>query len=554
MSAWQVVRLAYGAGSALVLAVGLTLAGCSTSTIATGPPTVTPGVPSAPAPAAPVPGPTVPPSMLTGRRHVFHVLGRLGFGPRPGDMEFVRRLGLAAWIDAQLDAERLDDRALDARLAYLTVLGMSPRALMAAYPPPNLVTRQGMEQNPEQAPRRMIGELQQARILRAVYSERQLLEVMVDFWLNHFNVFVRKNSVRYYLPAYEREAIRPHALGRFRDLIGAVARHPAMLYYLDAWLSVAPDVRLGERRAGLNENYARELLELHTLGVDGGYTQADIVAVARAFTGWTIDHPAPGHPRSGGGFVFDPRAHDRAAKTILGRAFPAGGGREEGERVLDLLARHPSTARFIATKLARRFVADDPPPALVERVAAVFHRTDGDIRAVVRAIVLSPEFFSEAAYRAKVKTPFEFTVSALRALGARTDGGPPVLRALLAMGQPSYGAPAPTGYPDRAESWSSPGGLLGRLNFAQAIVADQLQGTAADLRAIVPSGMPPDAAADRLIDALLGGEMSVESRAVIREAVATPGVRRATRHDPVAAPDLAKIAALVLGSPEFQRR
>ncbi len=580
------VRVGRGLASALIVGLGVTLAGCSTRTVTPEPPTVTRTVSSAPATvlpvrsatypqsswggarrAAPPPDPpttfrtlpiadsfTASQSTLTERQRVVHVLGRLGFGPRPGDVELVRRLGLAAWIDAQFDPERLDDRALDARLAPLTVPAMSPRDLMAAYPPPNLVKRQAMEQSPEQAPRRMIGELQQTRVLRAVYSERQLLEVMVDFWLNHFNVSAGKNSVRYYLPAYEREAIRPHALGRFRDLIGAVARHPAMLYYLDAWLSVAPDVRLGERRAGLNENYARELLELHTLGVDGGYTQADIVAVARAFTGWTIDHPAPGHPRSGGGFVFDPRAHDRAAKTILGRAFPAGGGREEGERVLDLVARHPSTARFIVTKLSRRFVADDPPPALVERVAAVFQGTDGDIRTVVRAIVLSPEFFSPGAYRAKVKTPFEFTVSALRALGARTDGGPPILLALLAMGQPPYGAPAPTGYPDRAEAWSSPGGLLGRLNFTQWVVADRLPGTAVDLRAIVPPATPPDAVASRLIDALLGEAMSAESRAVLRETLATPAVRRATLDDPVAAPDLAKIAALVLGSPEFQRR
>jgi len=534
---------------AVVLALGLALAlaGCS-APAAPARPVAAPGGPAV------VTVPALPPSPLTERQRVLHALGRLGYGPRPGDVEAVERMGVAAWIEAQLAPERLADPAVEARLARLGVPTMSPRALMDAYPPPNLTRRQGMEMRPERTPQRLIGELQQARVLRAVYSERQLLEVMVEFWLNHFNVFAGKGTVRYYLPAYEREAIRPQALGRFRDLLGAVARHPAMLFYLDAWLSVAPDARLGERRSGLNENYARELLELHTLGVDGGYTQADVVAVARAFTGWTIDHPRPGHPRSGGGFVFDPRAHDRGPKTILGQAFPAGGGREEGERVLDLVAWHPATARLIATKLARRLVADDPPPALVERVAGVFQETGGDIRALVRAVVRSPEFFSEAAYRAKVKTPLEFTASALRALGADTNAGLPVQRALLGMGQPLYAAQAPTGYADRAEAWTSPGGLLARLNFAHALAANRLPATSVDLEAIVGGDADPEGIADRLILALLGGEVSPETRAVLGDALREPAVLRATLDDPVAAPDVSKIAALVLGSPEFQRR
>lgn len=533
----------------------------------------TPAPTRAPAPArgeAPAP-PALPPTSLAESQQAMHVLNRLGYGPRPGDLEAVRRAGVAAWIEAQLQPERLDDRAAEARAAALQVPSMSPRALMDAYPLPQDVKRQGMEPRPEQSPQAMIGELQRARVLRAVYSERQLQEVMVDFWFNHFNVFAGKGTVRYYLPEYERAVIRPHALGRFRDLLGAVARHPAMLYYLDAWLSTAPegsDVpeaegrrrrdqmnnQLGERRAGLNENYARELLELHTLGVDGGYTQADVVAVARVLTGWTIDHPRPGHPRSGGGFVFVPRAHDGGAKTILGHPFPAGGGREEGERVLDLVARHPSTARLIATKLARRFVADDPPAALVERAAAVFRQTDGDTRAVLRTLLFSPEFFSESTYRAKVKTPLEFTVSALRALGAETDAGLPVQRALLGMGEPLYGAQPPTGYADRAEAWTSPGGLLARLNFAQALAASRLPGTAVDLPAVLAGDGGPGAIADRLVERLLGGEISAESRAVIQDALGAPSVLRATLDDPVAAPDVAKIAALVLGSPEFQRR
>jgi uncharacterized protein (DUF1800 family) len=482
------------------------------------------------------------------------VLGRLGYGPRPGDVEAVRQAGIVAWVEIQLHPEGLDDAAVEGRVAALRVPAMGPRALMDAYPLPQVVKRQGMELRPDQSPQALVGELGRARLLRAVYSERQLLEVLTDFWFNHFNVFAGKGTDRYYLPDYERVALRPHALGRFRDLLGAVAHHPAMLFYLDAWLSTAPAVTPGERRGGLNENYARELLELHTLGVDGGYTQADVVAVARAFTGWTIDHPRPGHPRSGGGFVFDPRAHDRGVKSILGQTFPAGGGREEGERVLDLLARHPATARFISTKLARRLVADQPPPALVERAAAVFRESDGDIRAVVRTIVLSPEFFAAAAYRAKIKTPLEFAVSALRAVGAETDGGAPVLRALAGMGQPLYGAQPPTGYADRGEVWTNPGGLLGRLNFARALAANRLPGTSVDLTPVLAGGGDAPAIADRLIERLLGGDLSAESRAVIQDALAQPAVLRATLDDPLTAPDVGKIAALVLGSPEFQRR
>jgi uncharacterized protein (DUF1800 family) len=529
----------------LLLAVALVAGAC-----APGRPPVAPTGPTPGAVAPPAPG--LPPSSLTESQQALHALSRLGYGPRPGDVETVGRAGLAAWIESQLHPERLEDGGADSRVAALRVVAMTPRALMEAFPPPSPGQR-AAEMRPEQSPQRMLGELQQARILRAVYSERQLLEVMVDFWFNHFNVFAGKGPVRYYLPAYERDAIRPYALGRFRDLLGAVAHHPAMLFYLDAWLSVAPGAPLGERRGGLNENYARELLELHTLGVDGGYTQADIVEVARAFTGWTIDHPRPGHPRSGGGFVFDERAHDRGPKTVLGQRLP-GGGVADGERVLDIVARHPATARFIATKLARRFVADDPPASVVERAAAVFRDSDGDIRAVVRAIVLSPEFFDAAAYRAKVKSPLEFVVSALRALGAETDGGVPVQRALTVMGAPLYGAQPPTGYPDRGAAWASPGGLLARLNFTQAVVAGRLGGTAVDLGGLLAEAAGADAVADRLIDRLLGGEVAPETRAVLQEALGQPVVRRAALDDPVVTPDVARIAALVLGSPDFQRR
>jgi uncharacterized protein (DUF1800 family) len=323
-------------------------------------------------------------------------------------------------------------------------------------PPANDAIRRG---------RQVITELTEAKLLRAVYSPRQLEEVLVDFWFNHFNVFARKAQTEVYIGAYEREAIRPHVLGRFRDLLGATARSPAMLVYLDNWQS--------GRNGAINENYARELLELHTLGVDGGYTQDDIVAVARAFTGWTVRRP------QAGGFHFARAIHDRGEKTVLGHTIRAGGGVQDGERVLDIVSRHPSTARHIAFKLAQRFVSDTPPSALVERAARRFHDTDGDLREVVRVIITSPEFFAPEAHRAKVKTPFEFVVSALRATGAEVSSGMAVARALIQMGMPLFLCQPPTGYDDTAEAWVSSGSLVNRINFALDLSKNRLRGVRA---------------------------------------------------------------------------
>src|SRR5207249_558849 len=282
----------------------------------------------------------------------------------------------------------------------------------------------------ERRPVRIADELRAAKVVRAVTSERQLEEVMVDFWFNHFNVFAGKGDVRWYVSAYEREAIRPYAMGRFPDLVRATAHHPAMLFYLDNWLSAKPDFRVPVgpnrgRRAGLNENYARELMELHTLGVDGGFTQKDVTEIARAFTGWTIENP-----RQGAGFRFEPRIHDTGEKIVLGHRIKAGGGEGDGEQVLDILSRHPSTARFIATKLVRRFVSDTPPESLVDRTAARFRQTDGDLREVMRTILISPELLAPEAFRSKVKTPFEFIVSAARATGAQVEDAMPLVRAM----------------------------------------------------------------------------------------------------------------------------
>ena len=377
---------------------------------------------------------------------------------------------------------------------------------------------------------------------------------MVDFWFNHFNVFVGKGQTREYLTEYERDTIRPHVWGSFRELLGAVAHSPAMLFYLDNWQSSTPnaqpmlnpqmearlrDPRIGQGQRqqmlqrmqqmqeqqkrmprGLNENYGRELMELHTLGVDGGYTQKDVTEVARAFTGWTIQNP-----RMGGGFVFDAKIHDRGQKVVLGHVIKAGGRLDDGEQVLDILAKHPSTARFIATKLARRFVSDTPPAALVDRMAARFRETDGDLREVMRTLLTSPEFLSPDAYRAKVKRPFEFVVSAVRATGTEVQDATPLVRAMQQLGMPLYMCQPPTGYKDTADAWVNTGALVSRMNFALQIASNKLR--ASDLQA----------APDRIIEAVLNNDISDTTRATIAKATTAE-----------------QMTALTLGSPEFQRR
>jgi uncharacterized protein (DUF1800 family) len=491
-------------------------------------------------------------------RTVLHVLNRTGFGARPGDVERVRVMGLATYIDQQLHPERIADSALAARLTAFETLGKSSRELADDYFEPAQRARQQAKlqagSNPsmtdetkmrtpevmaaQRKARQVIEELSDQKILRAAFSDRQLEEVMVDFWFNHFNVFAGKGMTQIYLTGYERDTIRPHALGKFRDLLGATAKSPAMLFYLDNWQSADPgaqermtDVRRrraarfpfasdkaqGRSRRGLNENYGRELMELHTLGVDGGYTQDDVVNVARAFTGWTIDQP-----RQGGGFRFDPRLHDEGEKLVLGRRIKAGGGQSDGEKVLDILAGSPSAARFISTKLARRFVSDAPPPALVDRAAKRFRETDGDIREVVRTILTSHEFFAADVYRAKVKTPFEFVVSALRATGTDVVDAAPLAQAVRQLGMPLYLCQPPTGYADRAEAWVNTGALLNRMNFALQLVSGKMRG--------VRPGTSP-------VGDALAGDVSSSTAATIAKA-GDPG----------------QTAALTLGSPEFQRR
>jgi len=413
-----------------------------------------------------------------------HILNRITFGATASEVERVRAIGIDRYVDQQLHPERIDDSAIRQRLQPLVTLTMHSRQLAEKYEQPLLEARRQRKESgddPTPAPRmvqvaanRVLVELSQQKILRAVYSERQLEEVLTDFWFNHFNVDARKGPERFLLTEYERDVIRPHVFGKFRDLLGATAKSPAMLFYLDNWLSVDPTALARtnrpqpqqSQRRGLNENYARELMELHTLGVDGGYTQKDVTEVARAFTGWSIDRP-----REGGDFRFQPRLHDGGKKVVLGHTIEAGGGESDGERVLDILASHRSTSIFIATKLVRRLVSDVPPPTLVDRVAARFRDSGGDLREVVRTVLSSKEFLSADAVNAKAKTPFEFLVSALRTAGTDIGDARPYVRTMQELGMPLYQCQPPTGYADTADAWINTGALVARMNVATRIAA-----------------------------------------------------------------------------------
>jgi uncharacterized protein (DUF1800 family) len=402
-------------------------------------------------------------------------------------------------------------------------------------------------------------DLVQQKMFRAIYSTRQLNELLVDFWYNHFNVFLNKNADRFMVPTYERDAIRPHVWGKFRDLLTATAESPAMLVYLDNALSVSPDAPQpkGRRPAatgqkaqkrGLNENYGRELLELHTLGVDGGYTQKDVIEVARCFTGWTV---AP--PRKGSEFEYNDKVHDKGAKVVLGHKIKAGGGMNDGFKVIDILCKHPSTAHFISLQLARRFVADDPPPSLVKRMADTFRRTDGDLRAVVETMIDSPEFWSRGAYRAKIKTPFEMVVSAVRASNANVMSAIALGGEVQRLGEPLYRKIEPTGYSSANSEWVSSAGLLERMNFALALAHNRIPNVKIGVErwsAEMQSG-PLAVAHDLLIDAPSDATSQAIEKA-LHDPVLARQLAAAAKVKQPEAPSL--VAGLVLGSPDFQRR
>jgi uncharacterized protein (DUF1800 family) len=598
---------------------------------------------------------------------IFHALNRLAYGPRPGDAERVRQMGLAKWIDQQLNPNSMDDKALEARLEDYATLKMTSAKLMEEYPQPKpaekeaakraqaqleqeqqkrsdaaaaivakdmkatldpkettatetnppspVATADGgdanlpspMKQDPglenhgakgagkrdvlgsdpnnvpraiaedSKRPQRVVAELAMSKVTRAIYSERQLQQVMDDFWFNHLNVFAGKGEDRYYLTSYERDVIQPHTLGKFKDLLTASAKSPAMLFYLDNFLSADP--RAAQRQAaeramrqqaryrgfgrpmppgqqkkqnerGLNENYGRELMELHTLGVDGGYTQKDVTEVARCFTGWTIEKPRE-HPE----FKFDDRLHDPDPKYVLGKKIHAG-GMKDGDEVIDLLVHAATTARFISTKLARRFVSDTPPPALVDRMAKTFTESDGDIKAVMHTMIYSPEFWSREAYRAKIKTPFELVVSAVRALGTDVDMPQPLVGWVGRIGEPLYQCQPPTGYADKADAWVNTGALLNRLNFSLALAGNKMRGSRTDVSALlgVESSADAKAALERAVQVFLGGQAAPTTVETLEKQLDSPQVVQAKLDDPVKQVDLGIVAGLVLGAPEFQRR
>jgi len=463
----------------------------------------------------------------------------------------------------------------DRRALANTNKGVKGDALLEGMNPKQKETVMALN-NPEQV---VVSELNQAKLLRAIYSERQLDEVLTDFWFNHFNVFVNKGADRYLLTSYERDAIRPHVLGKFEDLLVATAKSPAMLFYLDNWLSVGPNSeialgipphqrgygpgnrrRKGKQASGLNENYGRELMELHTLSVNGGYSQKDVTEVAKVFTGWTLDPP-----KKGGDFRFEPRMHEPGDKFVLGHRISQNGERE-GLEVLHILAHDPKTAHFISQKLAMRFVSDNPPPALVDRMTQTFLKKDGDIREVLRTLFKSPEFWSPDTYRAKVKTPLEFVVSAARASGADVDDARPLVGTLNNMGMMLYGMQPPTGYSMKADTWVNSSALLGRMNFALRLTSGKIHGIKVDLSAATaatkttgtatPGTTTPDAqqALASLENSLLNGDISKQTHDTISKQLEDPTISERRLDDPSRPPNVPAIAGLILGSPEFQRR
>src|SRR5437667_11824865 len=526
---------------------------------------------------------TMPGTALSPQDSAFHALNRLAYGPRPGDVPRVAAGGVLRWIDRQLSPDGINDDRLAQQERQFGILAYDRGDLAAMY---TEVRRERRERKraagetaegsdsvgaqhaaplPKQTPlptpadpmipksRRLAGEFADLAVVRAALSERQLYEIMVDFWTNHFNVYFAKGADRFLTPDYIEHTIRPRAIGRFEDLLIATAKSPAMLFYLDNWESVAPGasppLSLSARRSGgqgvrrmpkgINENYARELLELHTLGVDGGYTQQDVIDVARIFTGWSIERP-----QQGGDFEFHDWAHDRGEKLVLGVRFEGGHDMDEGIRLLKLLANHPATMHHVSRKLCQRFVNDDPPDGCVDDAVAAWKRSSGDMGAVLRAIFHGPDFWAAANVRTKVKTPLEFVVSAARAVAAEPDTSPRLAQVVARLGEPLYLHVAPDGYPEREAAWVNSGALLDRMNAAVALAAGKLPGVTVVLDSIVSAGDP-----DQLIGAvnekILSGTMSENTKQVRRRELAGMG-------DPAQARALA--VGLAIGGPEFQKQ
>jgi uncharacterized protein (DUF1800 family) len=570
----------------------------------------------------------LPISELTEDEAILHALNRLGYGPRPGDVERIREMGLEKWIDQQLRPESIEDSALDTRLEKYPTLTMSSHNLLEEFPPPAQAAKQEGETKEQykqelqekrrdamaqtmstgddnadkaqqllakiQGPNRIIAELSMAKLDRAVYSDRQLEAVMEDFWFNHFNVFAGKGADRWMLTSYVRDTIRPHTMGKFQDLLIATAKSPAMLFYLDNWLSVDPlafkqlQEEMAARRSryqgifgggseppfgtfprpgadfsgaqggarpqqqdrGLNENYGREVMELHTVGVDAGYTQQDVIEMARCLTGWTVREP-----RRDPEYLFRPRLHAEGKKVVMGRTFDYG-GEKDGEEALKMLANDPRTAKFISTQLARHFVSDNPPVTLVDRMVKSYEATGGDISSVLRTMIYSPELWSKTAYRAKVKTPFELVASTARALNADVSVSLPLVGWIGRMGEPLFLCQPPTGYSDKGETWVNTGALLNRLNFALAFASDRMPGANVDLKTMfgADASKDPATALSRSLDLFLDGQVETQTRQTLEARLGDPQISQAQLDDPVKQVNEGLLTGLVLGTPEFQRR
>jgi uncharacterized protein (DUF1800 family) len=557
----------------------------------------------------------LPITELTEDQAILHAMNRLAYGPRPGDVERIRKLGLEKWIDEQLHPESISDSALDQRLEKYPTLNRSASKLLGEFPPPAQAAKKEGETKQEyvqqmqekrraamaqlmdsgndnldkaqeqlakiQGPGRIIAELSMAKIDRAVYSERQLEAVMEDFWFNHFNVFASKGADKWLLTGYVRDTIRPHTLGKFQELLVATAKSPAMLFFLDNWMSVDPATfqqhqqEVAMRRAryqgvfggfpgapgvqnankqnqdrGLNENYGREVMELHTIGVDAGYTQQDVIEMARCLTGWTVREP-----RRDPEYIFRPEFHAEGKKVVLGRTFNYG-GEKDGEEVLRMLASDPRTAKFISTELARHFVSDNPPPALIDRMRKDYEATGGDIGSVLKTMIYSPEFWSKLAYRSKVKTPFELVASTARALNSDIAVSLPLAQWVGRMGEPLFLCQPPTGYSDKAETWVNTGALLNRLNFALTFASGHMAGATVELMSLFGenSSKDPELALARSLDLFLGGQVDPQTRQTLEGRLNDPQILQARLDDPVKQVNEGLLSGLVLGTPEFQRR
>ncbi len=557
----------------------------------------------------------LPITQLTEDQAILHALNRLAYGPRPGDVERIKQMGLAKWIDQQLDPGSIDDSALQRRLAQYSTLTMSSQQLLQAFPPPAQAAkregvtkdeyRQQMKEKRQESvaemlptgdanfdranvqlarlvgPNRIVAELAMAKMDRAIYSNRQLEAVMEDFWFNHFNVYANKGAEKWLLTSYVRDTIRPHTMGKFSDLLLATAKSPAMLFYLDNWLSADPAAvkRVQEMRAmrqeryarfgmmpapygmqrsnrpkqqdrGLNENYGREVMELHTIGVDSGYTQQDVIDMAEIMTGWTIRAP-----RKEAQFFFNDRIHAEQNEVVMGRTFHDD-GMKEGEKALEMLAADPHTAHHLSLELAEYFVSDDPPPALVDRMANKWQATGGDIRAVLHTMIYSPEFWSRDTYRAKVKTPFELVASTARALNADVEVTLPLVQWVGRMGEPLFQCQPPTGYSDKSGMWVNSGALLNRLNFALAFGTDHMGGAEVNLKDVFgqDAGSDPNAALSYALTVFLDGQVAPATKKVLEARLNDPRILQARLDDPVKHVNEGLIAGLVLGAPEFQRR